>query len=100
MGIVCLAEPRSSVRNGIEHRLQVMWGPRDNRDHLRGSRLVVKRLLQIAFTALHCFEKPRVLDGDDGLVGECLEQFNLAIRKRANLGTPDGNRAYCLARMN
>src|SRR5262249_48619091 len=44
---------------------------------------------------LHFLEQPRVLDGDDGLVGEGFEQFDLSVGKRAYLGAPDRNHPNC-----
>ena len=35
---------------------------------------------QLARARLHLLEQPRVLDGDDGLVGEGLEQLDLRCR--------------------
>ena len=40
---------------------------------------------------------PRVLDGDDGLVGENLEQLDLLLAKWTHLGAPDRNRPNCFA---
>jgi hypothetical protein len=37
----------------------------------------IERLLKLAFACLFSLEQPRVLDGDDGLVGERLEELDL-----------------------
>jgi putative spermidine/putrescine transport system substrate-binding protein len=42
-------------------------------------------------------KQSRVLDGDHGLVGEGLEQINLSIGERANLGAPNEDRSDCLS---
>jgi hypothetical protein len=55
--------------------------------------LVSERLLKLAFARLLSLEQPRVLDGDDDLVGEYLEQFNLSINEWADSGPSDCNRA-------
>jgi hypothetical protein len=51
--------------------------------------------LQFAFACLLGLKQPRVLDGDDGLVGEGLDQLDLLVSKRANLRAPDGDHADC-----
>ena len=38
---------------------------------------------------MNLLEQPRVLDGDDGLVGEGLEQIDLSVGEGASLGSPD-----------
>ena len=43
---------------------------------LRGAQFV-ERLRQFLGARLHLLEQPRILDGDDGLVGEGLHQFDL-----------------------
>ena len=53
---------------------------------------------QLALARLLRLEQPRVLDGDDGLVGESLEQLDLAVGERANLGASDGDHADGLTR--
>src|SRR5262249_44698094 len=40
---------------------------------------------------LHLLKQPRVLDGDDGLVGEGLQQFNLSVGKWAHFRATQGN---------
>ena len=51
--------------------------------HLGGRRLLLQRLVEVARARLHLVEQPRVLDRDDGLVGESLEQRDLARRRTA-----------------
>ena len=43
--------------------------------------------------AAQLVEQPRVLDGDDGLVGEVREQLDLLIGERAHLLTVNADRA-------
>ena len=45
-------------------------------EHFRGRRLLLQRLPQLV-------EQPRVLDGDDGLGGKILHQFDLLVGKGA-----------------
>src|SRR5262245_6455302 len=92
MGIVCLAEPCRSLRNGIEYWLQLIWGPRNDRQHLCGCCLVLQRLLQLAGTRLFGLEQPGVLDSDDGLIREGLQKRYLLWRERSNLGASQKDR--------
>ena len=78
-----LANARGVGQHGLEHRLQLARRAADDLEHLGGRRLLLQRLGQLARARLHLLEQPRVLDGDDGLVGEGLEQFDLAVRERS-----------------
>src|SRR5262249_24112596 len=46
------------------------------------------------------FEQPRILDGDDSLVGKGLQQFNLSVGKWAHLRATQGNCPDCFASAN
>ncbi len=48
-------------------------------ENIAGCGLLLQRLLQLPRPRLHLLEQSRVLDGDDGLVGEGLEEFDLAL---------------------
>ena len=50
--------------------------------HLAGRRLVFEGLLELPRARLLLLEQPRVLDGDDGLVGESRHKLNLLLRER------------------
>ena len=39
--------------------------------------------LRSSVRCLHLVEQPRILDGDDGLVGEGLQQFDVLVGERA-----------------
>ena len=51
--------------------------------NLRGRGLLLERLLQLACARLQILEQPRVLDRDDGLVGEGLKQRDLLVGRTA-----------------
>ena len=74
-----IAEPRRALRDRIEHRLDIGRRAADDVEHLARRGLVFERFLQLALARLLGLEQPRVLDGDDGLVGEGFEQFDLAV---------------------
>src|SRR5262249_62132813 len=46
---------------------------------------------------LDFLEESRVLDGDNGLIGEGIDKLDLTFGERANLGAPDEDRSNCLA---
>ena len=52
---------------------------------LAGRGLLLQRLGEIAVARLQLREQPDVLDGDDGLVGEGLQQLDLLVRERPDL---------------
>src|SRR5262245_14589883 len=64
-----------TARNDIEHRLHVGRRTRNDTKNLTGSRLPLQCLLRLV-------EQPHVLNGDDGLVGEGLEELDLSVRER------------------
>src|SRR5262249_20320003 len=94
------AQPSCGPRDGIKHGLKIELGSANRAEHLADRSLIFQRFLQLARPRLHLFEQPGVLDGNYGLVGEGLEQFDLSIGERANLGASDRNRADGLTRMN
>ena len=57
---------------------------------LRGAQ-VFERKRQFPGALLHLFEQPHVLDGDDGLVGEGLHQFDLALAEWSWLRPPSSS---------
>jgi hypothetical protein len=70
----------------VEHHLDVerrAHGPADLAQ--RGQ--LLDRLRQLARTGLQLREEPNVLHGDDGLVGEGLQQLDLALGERPGLGS-------------
>ena len=54
----------------------------DDPQDLAGRRLLLEGLGEVAVARLELLEQADVLDGDDGLVGEGLEQGDLAVRER------------------
>src|SRR6266478_101442 len=80
----------------IEDRLHIRCRTADDVQHIGGCNLVFKRFLQLARLRLHLLEQPHVLDGDDGLVGEGLQQCDLLVRegfhrRPIHRKCPDGN---------
>ena len=73
--------PRGALDDSVEHRLHVRGRAADDAEHLGGCRLMLQGLPQFCIALLQFFEQPHVLDGDDGLVGEGLEQLDLFLEK-------------------
>ena len=62
----------------VEHRLQIEGRAADDLEHVGGGGLLLERFAQLV-------EQARVLDGDDGLVGEVRHQLDLLVGERAHL---------------
>src|SRR5215471_18089740 len=73
-----LAQTRGGCGNGIDDGLQVGCRLADDAEDLTCSRLLLKGFAKL-------IEQPRVLDGDDGLGGEVLHQFDLPAGEGAHL---------------
>ena len=70
----------------VEHRVEIERRAADDLQHIGGRRLLRERFLEVARLGLHLLEQPHVLDGDDGLIGEGLDELDLARREGAGLG--------------
>src|SRR5262249_200446 len=95
---VRLTQSSRRLYDRLQNGLQVGRRAADDTEHVTRIGLVFERLYQLALARLFLLEQPRVLDGDDGLVGEGLQPINLSVPERAHLGPPDGNSANGLAR--
>ena len=71
-GLIGIAEPGGGFNEGLQHRLQIESRPADDLEHVGGRGLLLQQFTQLV-------EQPRILDGDDGLVGEVLHQFDLLV---------------------
>ena len=78
------ANPRSALDDGVEHRLHVGRRAADDAEHFGRCRLMLQRLAQFRVALAEFFEQADVFDGDDGLVGESLEERDLLIGKRTD----------------
>ena len=78
----CAADSVSRIKYG----LQVEGRAADRLEHVGGGGLLLQRFAQLV-------EQARVLDGDDGLAGEVLHQFDLLVGEGANLLAVDGKDA-------
>jgi hypothetical protein len=88
-----LTQSSGALRDRVEHGLDIGRRAADDTQDLARRRLLLKRLRQVAITGLQLLEQPHILDGDDGLVGEGLEQGDLAVREEPGLDAPEADRA-------
>ena len=88
-----LAETTRAPGNDLEHWLGVGLSLADGPQYLTGGRLPGDGLRQLGIARLQFLEQPHVLDGDDGLVGEGLEECDLALREGPRRAAADGNDA-------
>src|SRR5262244_3569819 len=72
--------------NRIEYRLYVRLRAADDTQDVAGRGLRVERRPQLTVARLQLREQAHVLDRDDGLVGEGLQELDLAIGERPGLG--------------
>src|SRR5438552_8747791 len=91
-----IAESDRAFRDRIEYWLSVSGRAADHAEDPARRRLLLERLGQLyvgvskrAILFLDLGEEPHVLDGDDGLVGEGLEEGDLPVREEPLFGAPD-----------
>ena len=92
-----LAQPDRVLGQRLEDRLEVEGGPADHLEQLAGRRLLLEGHPQLAVARLQLGEQADVLDGDDGLVGEGLQELDVAVGEGAGFGARDDDRANGLA---
>ena len=87
-----VAKPDSGVDKRARQEVEVEHGAADRLQDVGGRRLLREQFFEIARFGLHLVEQPRILDGDNSLVGESLQKFNLARVERTN-GLPGHDEA-------
>src|SRR5262245_37077473 len=88
-----LANAHRIGQHGLEHRLKLAWRTRNDAQHLGGRCLLLQRLAEVVGTPTQLVEQPRVLDGDDRLLGEIADQLDMLIGERTNLLAVDADLA-------
>ena len=63
--MIGIAKPDGRLAQRIEHRLQIEGRAADHLEHVSGGGLLLERFAQLV-------EQARVLNGDDGLLGEII----------------------------
>ena len=85
------AERACGAGDGVEHGLDFARRAADHLEHVGGGGLLLQGLAQVVGALPQLVEQPRVLDGDNGLIGEILNQFDLLISEWAYLLSVNGN---------
>src|SRR3984893_19133765 len=65
----CVAKLRCRLNQRIKHGLQIESRAADDLEHVGGGGLPLQRFAQLP-------EQPRILDGNNGLVGKVLDELN------------------------
>src|SRR5215468_11298502 len=100
------AEQCSTLGDRFEHRLNVSGRSAYDVKHFAGCSLVFERLCE--FLRPFCkfvgarllrLEQPRVLDGDDGLIGKGLKQRDLLVIEQPSFRASESNHADSPAHM-
>ena len=73
-----IAKPGRQFDERMQHRLQIEGRTADDLQHVGGGGLLLQRFA-------HLVEQPRILDRDNGLVGEGLEQRELLVGERPDV---------------
>ena len=75
-------QPHHALDDGVEDRLDVGGRARDDPEDLAGRGLLLEGFGEVAVARLELREEADVLDGDDGLIGEGLQERDLLVRER------------------
>ena len=78
------AQPRCRGNQRIEHLLQIERRATDDLEHVGGGGLLLEGYGEVVGALAQLVKQPRVLDGDDGLGGKVLHQFDLLVRERSH----------------
>src|SRR6266508_2671742 len=89
IGVVCAADPRGVLGDGVQDWLAVGWGAAYDPQDLAGGRLLLERLGEVAVAGFQLLEQADVLDRDHGLVGEGLQELDLLVGESTGLHAPD-----------
>ena len=79
-----IAKAGGRLHERVQHDWQIECRAADDLEHVGGGGLLLQRFTQLV-------EQPRVLDGDDGLLGEIAHQLDLLVAEGPHLSTVDGD---------
>ena len=77
---------RADRDQSIEYRIQIERRPADHLQHIGGRGLLRSASSRSRVLACTSSNRRDILDRDDGLVGERLDELDLALREGAGLG--------------
>src|SRR5205807_1317773 len=81
---VRFAETRCRLNKRVQNGLQIEGRAADDLEHIGGGGLLLQRFAQLV-------KQARVLDGDDGLIGEVCDQLDLLLGEWPNFSPIDCN---------
>src|SRR5262249_4646387 len=81
------AQLHGTFGHGLKDRVQIKGGATDDIEYLRRGSLLFQRLGEFARASLLRLKQACVLDGNYRLVGEGLDQLDLFLGERPNLGS-------------
>ena len=82
------AQSLRAFSDDVEDGLHVGRRTGDDLQDVAGRGLLLQGLGEVGVLGLQLVEQPRILDGDDGLVGEGGDEVDLLVRERADLRPP------------
>ncbi|HMH54535.1 MAG TPA: hypothetical protein VK548_30145 [Candidatus Acidoferrum sp.] len=88
MATACATESRRVLDERFEHRLKIERRAADDLEDFAGGGLLLERFAEIVVACLKLGEKSHVLDRDHRLVGKGLEERDLLVGERVDLGPP------------
>jgi len=91
-----LTEPGGILNDRLEHRSEICGRARDDMQDLSRCRLLFQGLGELPVARLQVREEAHVLDRDDGLVGEGLQERDLAVGEWSGNQTGGTDGAYHL----
>src|SRR5262245_8704844 len=89
--VIRIAQARRGLDQRIKYPLQIEGRPADDLKHVGSRRLLLEALGEFLRAQLHLLEQTRVLDSDNGLVGEGFQKFDLTIGEMPHLCACDSN---------
>src|SRR5262245_43922122 len=93
MAELSFAKLCGTLSNGLEHRLDIGGRAADDAEHIAGRSLILQGLLEFALACLFCLEQPRVLDGDQRLIGKGADECDLLLSERLDEALEQHNHA-------
>src|SRR5262245_55596615 len=74
------AQPRRVLDQRVQHQLQIECRATDYLQHFGSRRLPLQGRGEVTVACLQLLEQADVLDGNDGLIGEGLQQLDMGVR--------------------
>jgi hypothetical protein len=82
-------------QDGLKYWLQIAGRRIDYTQNVSSCRLLFQCFTEVGCALAQFVEQPRVLDGDDGLIGKGLEQGDLSLGEELRLDAAQRDHSYC-----